>query len=843
MIDRIIQTIDRTIAMPPYNEDTLAQQTTADFFEQELAWESLYAFRETLGSNGLLGRETRREVILTRYLRSALERINPGHPAKAYEDAISTLRDSPSSKDTFAINRDKHKLIRDGFQATYQDPNGKTQKPILRYIDFNQSKNNHFLCVRELWITDQWGRDRRADIIGFINGIPLLFCELKNLNKDLRVAYTDNYTDYLDTIKHLFYYNAIVLLGNGIQAKIGSLGSPYEYFHDWKRLEEREPGCVDMETLLRGVCDKTNFLDIIENFIIFDDSGPTTAKIIAQNHQYLGVNRAVESVKNRHDNNGKLGVFWHTQGSGKSYSMVFFTQKIQRKLGGNFSFIICTDRKDLDEQIYETFTGCGLANNDTDPCRTSSHEQLGQFLQDRKAFIFTLIQKFNKPLETPNPRDDIIVISDEAHRSQYGTFARNMRDALPNAGYIGFTGTPLISIAEEKELTREIFGDYVSTYDFQRAVDDHATVPLYYDARGEKLEVITNEVNDRIAEKLAEVESSGEDDNTIDRLKKALGKDYGILTSEDRLDAIAQDFVEHYSTSWGIGKAMFICLDKLTCVKMYNKITQHWQRKIAELKTHHKTLTDQQAAAESDRKIAWMEQTITAVMVSNEQNEVKKFQDWGLDINPHRALINNGFELDDGKRISLEKAFKKEDHPFRVAIICAMWLTGFDVPSLSILYLDKPLKAHTLMQAIARANRVNTGKHNGLIVDYCGILEHLRAALKTFAGEKDDGRGNEDGVENPVIDPTKPQLELLEELKKAIAALTQFFQTYNIELQQIIDSEGFQKNHLLHQATIPGNTLLPCAKKSSKSTKLVLPCQKLAPTPPPTAPSNFSTNG
>jgi type I restriction enzyme R subunit len=199
------------------------------------------------------------------------------------------------------------------------------------------------------------------------------------------------------------------------------------------------------------------------------------------------------------------------------------------------------------------------------------------------------------------------VISDEAHRSQYGTFARNMRDALPNAGYIGFTGTPLIS--DEQQLTREIFGDYVSTYDFQRAVDDHATVPLYYDARGEKLEVITNEVNDRIAEKLAEVESSGEDDNTIDRLKKALGKDYGILTSEDRLDAIAQDFVEHYSTSWGIGKAMFICLDKLTCVKMYNKITHHWQQKIAELKTHHKTLTDQQAAAESDRKIAWMEQT------------------------------------------------------------------------------------------------------------------------------------------------------------------------------------------------------------------------------------------
>lgn len=790
--------------MPSYNEDTLAQQTTANFFEQELGWESIYAFHETLGPRGLLGRQNRREVLLIRYLRSALERINPGHPEKAYDDAIAALKDSPSSKDTFAINRDKYKLIRDGFKASYQDPSGKTQKPTLRYIDFNQPDHNHFLCVRELWITDQWGRDKRADIIGFINGIPLLFCELKNLNKDLRIAYTDNYTDYLDTIKPLFYYNAIVLLGNGIQAKIGSLGSPYEYFHDWKRLEEREPGCVDMETLLRGVCTKTNFLDLTENFIIFDDSGPSTTKIIAQNHQYLGVNRAVASVNDRHNNNGKLGVFWHTQGSGKSYSMVFFTQKIQRKLGGNFSFIICTDRKDLDEQIYGTFAGCGLANNDKDPCRPASHEQLSEFLQTRKAYLFTLIQKFNQPLEAPNPRNDIIVISDEAHRTQYGTFARNMRDALPNAGYIGFTGTPLIS--DEQELTRAIFGDYISTYDFQRAVDDHATVPLYYDARGEKLEVITNDVNDRVAKKLEELEASGEDDNTIERLKRALGKDYGILTSEDRLDAIAKDFVEHYSTSWGIGKAMFICLDKLTCVKMYNKIIHHWQQKITDLKTHHRTLTDQQAAAESDRKIAWMEETITAVMVSNEQNEVKRFQEWGLDINPHRALINNGFELDDGKRISLEKAFKQEDHPFRVAIICAMWLTGFDVPSLSILYLDKPLKAHTLMQAIARANRVNTGKHNGLIVDYCGILKHLRAALKTFATQKDEGRLNEDGDENPVIDPTKPQLELLKELKKAIAELQKFFQTHNIELQDIIDSDGFQKNNLLNQAQEAANT-------------------------------------
>ena len=790
--------------MTKYTEDTLVQQTTADFLNKELGWESVYAFQETLGENGLLGRQSYKDVILTRYLDQALKRINPGHPPKAYQDTIAALLDSPSSKDTFAINRDKHKLIRDGHQVSYTDSKGKPQKPTLRYIDFNDSENNHFLCVRELWITDTWGRNKRADIIGFINGIPLLFCELKNLNKDLKVAYDDNYTDYLSTIKHLFYYNAIVLLGNGNHAKIGSLGSPYAHFHDWKRLEEKEPGRVDMETLLRGICDKTNLLDIIENFIIFDDSGTKTVKIIAQNHQYLGVNRAIEAVKDRKKRKGKLGVFWHTQGSGKSYSMVFFTRKIQRKLGGNFSFIICTDRKDLDKQIYETFAGCGLANADKDPCRAASHEQLSAFLQTRKAYIFTLIQKFNQPLATPNLRDDIIVISDEAHRTQYGNFARNMRDALPNAGYIGFTGTPLIS--EEQQLTREIFGDYVSTYDFQRAVEDQSTVPLYYDARGEKLEVTTNDVNDRIAGKLDELEASGEDDDTIERLKKALGKDYGILTSEKRLETIAQDFVDHYSTSWGMGKAMFICLDKLTCVKMYNKITHHWQQKIADLKLQRRTLTDQQAAIEYDRKIAWMEETIAAVMVSNEQNEVKKFQDWGLDINPHRALINNGFELEDGKRINLEKAFKKEDHPFRVAIVCAMWLTGFDVPSLSILYLDKPLKAHTLMQAIARANRVNEGKHNGLIVDYGGILDHLRQALATFAGTQDDGRGNEDGGEQPVIDPTQPQQALLQDLKKAIDTLAQFFKGYHIELQQIVDSEGFEKNHLLSQAQEAANT-------------------------------------
>jgi len=475
--------------------------------------------------------------------------------------------------------------------------------------------------------------------------------------------------------------------------------------------------------------------------------------------------------------------------------MVMFTRKVHRKLGGNFTFIVLTDRDDLDTQIYKTFAGCGVVDNDRDPCRASSGQHLSRLLAEHKSHVFSLIQKFNQnvdPNEGYTQRDDIIVITDEAHRTQYGTLALNMRNALPNASYIGFTGTPLF---KEDEITRRVFGEYVSTYDFQRAVEDKATVPLYYDARGDKLGVAIGDLNERIAEKLEELET--DDIDVEQRLERELKRDYHIITAEKRLDQVARDFVLHYSKAWETGKAMLVCIDKVTCVRMYDLIVKYWDERIAELEAGLPSVADEQEEVYLRRQIVWMRQTRTAVVVSEEQGEVEKFRKWDLDITPHRRLIKEGIDLPQSmrnkpqfrnmQRMELDDAFKEEEHPFRIAIVCAMWLTGFDVPSLSTLYLDKPLKAHTLMQAIARANRVNEGKNNGLIVDYCGILKNLRKALATFAGTQLGGGGGP-------TDPAKPDEELLADLAEAIAFVRAFLDERGASLDDVIQKSGFERN-------------------------------------------------
>ena len=462
-----------------YTEDALVQQTTAEYMEHQLGWDSVYAYNnEGFGPDSLLGRMSDEEIVLTRYLRAKLVELNPGLPDAAYEEAIRQITATVTSQTIVATNREKHDLIRDGVHVAFRDDSGELKKERLRVIDFDTPESNHFLCVRELWIKGELYR-RRPDIIGFVNGLPLLFIECKNVHKNLKAAFEKNFSDYKDTIPHIFHHNAIVMFGNGVEAKIGSITSQWGHFHEWKRLTEDAPGAVDMETLLKGVCDKRNFLDLVENFIVFDESLGAPTKILARNHQFLGVNQAIEAVRDRKVRKGKLGVFWHTQGAGKSYSMVFFTRKIHRKLGGDFTFVILTDREDLDTQIYKTFAGCGLADNDREPCRPTNGAHLEQMLSEHKAFVFSLIHKFSRevdPTQGYTERDNIIVITDEAHRTQYGSLARNMRNALPNASYIGFTGTPLF---KDDEITKRVFGWYVSTYDFIRAKEDGATVPLY----------------------------------------------------------------------------------------------------------------------------------------------------------------------------------------------------------------------------------------------------------------------------------------------------------------------------------------------------------------------------
>lgn len=791
--------------MTPLTEDILVQQTTAEYLES-LGWESVYAYNtETFGPEGTLGRESDREVVLTRSLRKKLVELNPGLPPEAYDDAVRQITSVSATQTLLATNRDKYKFVIDGVQVTFRNDKGERVRQRLRLFDFQNPLNNDFLCVRELWIRGDLYR-RRADIVGFVNGLPLLFMELKNVHKDIRAAYEQNFSDYKDTVPHLFHHNAFVVLANGVDAKIGSISSKFEHFHEWKRLEEDEPGAVDMETLLKGICDKKNFMDMLENFILLDDSTGETKKIIARNHQFLGVNRAIRSVDDRKNRLGKLGVFWHTQGAGKSYSMVMFTRKVHRKLGGNFTFLVLTDREDLDTQIYKTFAGCGVVDNDKDPCRASSAQHLSRLLSQQKTHIFSLIQKFNQDVGEKfyTDRDDIIVITDEAHRTQYGTLALNMRNALPQASYIGFTGTPLF---KDDEITKQVFGDYISTYDFQRAVEDQATVPLYYDARGEKLGLAVDDLNERIAAKLEELESENIDVTL--RLEQELKRDYHIITADKRLEQVARDFVLHYSTAWETGKAMFVCIDKITCVRMYNLITQYWNERIAELEAEVRKASDEQEEIYRQRQIAWMKETRYAVVVSEEQGEVAKFESWGLDITPHRKLIKDGMDLPPSmraksqyankQRMALDDAFKEKEHPFRIAIVCAMWLTGFDVPSLATLYLDKPLKAHTLMQAIARANRVDEGKNNGLIVDYCGILKNLRKALATFAGTGQDGQPSGE------VDPARPEEELLGDLKEAISFVRAFLADRHASLDDIITKTGFERNAAIAAAKEAAN--------------------------------------
>lgn len=760
-----------------YSENILVQESAGNLLRDELGWDVQFAYnKEVLGKNGTFGRTSYKEILLKRYFNAALKKFNPWINDEQILEAQRILENRLSTSSLLQINEEKYFLIRDGIKVTVKKPNGETEKQTAALIDFKNTQNNYFLAVKELKIHGDLYR-RRTDIVGFVNGIPLLFVELKKTTVDVQNAYEDNYTDYQDTIPHLFYYNAFVMLSNGTEAKVGTLGSKYEFFHEWKRLAEAERGSVALETMLRGICKKENFLDLFENFILFDHSGGNTAKILARNHQYLGVNEAMKAYAARKLNNGKLGVFWHTQGSGKSYSMVFLAQKIRRKFEGSPTFVILTDRDELNKQISDTFENCGLLGDvkATQFIATSGYDLI-QKLKGNPSFIFTLIQKFNKPEAEPIfPDHDVIIMSDEAHRSQYGIFAGNMMNLLPTAARIGFTGTPLLS---DDNITARTFGGYISIYDFKRAVEDGATVPLYYENRGEKILNLHNpEITDRI---LDAIERADLDADQQDKLEAEFAKEIHLMMAKPRLQSIAQDFVRHYSDLWTSGKAMFVCLNKVTCVRMYDYVQKYWQEEIERLKNRIKNVS-QQEAQELRRKLQWMEETEMAVVISQEQNEIQTFKKWGLDIQYHRnKMVKN----------ELDKDFKDSANPLRVVFVCAMWLTGFDVKCLSCLYLDKPLKAHTLMQTIARANRVAEGKSNGLIIDYIGIVKALRKALADYTANI----GCIDGT-----DPTVDKVKLIERILDTLEKAKLFLAERGFVLQDLICSYDFPKMYYLQK--------------------------------------------
>ena len=766
-----------------YSEDQLIQKSTADFLEKELGWKSVYAFdQETLGANGTLGRNSYHEVLLVRHFSKALKTLNPWLNEKQLQECVERMTEHMSSQTLMQINEQKYQLIRDGIPVTRTKPNGETEEVKAKVIDFASPEKNEFLCVRELQVHGALYR-RRADIVGFVNGIPLLFMELKNHDVEVVDAFNKNYRDYLDTIPQLFYHNAFIMFSNGLEARVGTIDSKWEFFHEWKRLTEGDAGNMKLQlpVMLQGICKKENFLDLLENFILYDHSGGRTAKILARNHQYLGVNQAVEMYRNRQYLNGKLGVFWHTQGSGKSYSMLFLAQKIRRQFEGSPTFLILTDRDELNKQISDTFENCGLLGNvKAKAFIASSGEDLKMKLKGNPSFIFSLIQKFNDANAEPiYPEHDIIVMSDEAHRTQNGIFADNLMHMLPTAHRIGFTGTPLLS---NDNITARTFGGYVSIYDFKRAVEDKATVPLYYENRGEKLQDLKNpEINEEIA---AALEQAGDlDASQLAKLEREFAKEVHLLTAKKRLRLVAQDFVRHYTDLWTSGKAMFVSYNKVTCVRMYDYVKEYWQQEIKHLELAIEKCDSQQEVQQMQRKLAWMKETDMAVVVSQEQNEIQTFQKWGLDIKTHRERM---------EKEELDKEFKDDNSPLRIVFVCAMWLTGFDVKTLSCLYIDKPMKAHTLMQTIARANRVAEGKTNGLIIDYIGIVKALRQALADYTANPEGGDGGND--------PTVNKEELIKHVLETIAAATAFLEEHNFELGRLIRAENFMKLFLLKEA-------------------------------------------
>jgi type I restriction enzyme R subunit len=642
-----------------YTEDQLVEQPAIGLFAA-LGWQAVSARGEILGSGGTLGRETRGEVVLVDRLRAALGRLNPTLPAEAINSAVDELTRDRSAMSLEAANREIYRLLKDGIQVAVPDPEHGGQKTErLRVIDWAQPEQNDFLLVSQLTVVGSL-YPCRLDLVGFVNGLPWVVIELKKPGVPVRTAFDDNLTHYKHEIQQLFWYNALLIASNGTDSRVGSLTADWDRFFEWKRIErEDEPRRVSLEVMLRGTCDRARLLDLAESFTLFSEHKAGLIKVLGQNHQFLGVNNAIASMlEARERGHGRGGVFWQTQGSGKSFSMVFFAQKVLRKLAGNWTFVVVTDRVELDDQIAKTFKAVGVVSEGT-PSHATSSAHLRELLRGNHRYVFTLIHKFQTP-ETLTDRADVIVLTGEAHRSQYDTLALNMRAAIPKATFLAFTGTPLIA---GEERTREVFGDYVSIYDFQQSVEDGATVPLFYENRTPELELVNPDLNEDIVRL---IEDAGLDDEQEAKLEKVLGRQYHLITRDDRLETVAQDVVRHFLGRGFLGKAMVVSIDKATALRMYDKVRTCWMAETERVRKElsRSGLTEAEQAVLQQR-LEVLTTTDMAVIVSPGQNEIEQMKKLGLDIEPHRRRMNES-------QPGLDEKFKDTADPLRLVFVCAM---------------------------------------------------------------------------------------------------------------------------------------------------------------------------
>lgn len=743
---------------------------------QSLGWQHGDLMQEEPGALNPTGRLSFREVILPARLRAALRRVNPSLPEEALQQAEAKLTEDRSAMLPIAANREVLRLLRDGVSVELRQPDGSLKPDRVWLVDWINPAANDFFLASQAWIASDLYK-RRPDAIGFINGIPLLLCEWKAPTQPIQEAYDANLNDYRDTIPRLFEPNGFTVLSNGLEALMGPSHAPFDVFAPWKRLQEEGPESIGLEALLRATCEPARFLDLIENFLIFEDARGGLRKVTGKYHQVLGVNRAIEAVQKLEENRGRLGVFWHTQGSGKSLSMVMFAEKVLRRLGGHWTFVIVTDRQELDDQVAGTFAATGALTKKTQEAQAQSRAHLRELLAGQERYIFTLIHKFSTErgelMPVLSERRDIIVITDEAHRSQYDQLAANMRRALPNAAFIGFTGTPLIAGQEQR--TREVFGDYISIYNFAQSVADGATVPLYYEPRKPELQLDADALRDELDDLL---DAAMLDEEQEKKLQREFARQYHLITRDDRLDQIAADLVRHFAARGYLGKGMFVAIDKATAVRMYDKFQVQWAALLAE---EERRLAEAPPAIREalTERVAWMRDVDCAVVVSQGQNEIAELKAKGLDILPHRKRMQEE---------DLEARFKNPNDRLRLVFVCAMWITGFDVPTCSTVYLDKPMKNHTLMQTIARANRRAPGKSAGVVVDYVGVFKNLQKALAIYAATS--------GGDTPIQDKDG----LVEELEEVLATARAFCTDADVDLDAIAAAEKLARLKLIGDA-------------------------------------------
>jgi type I restriction enzyme R subunit len=739
-------------------------------------------------------RSSKQEVVFLDVLHSCMEKLNPEIPKVVLKNAVEQLTVRRSAMNPLLANKEVYELIREGIPVEFENSTGLTEHAKAQVIDFSNPDNNDFCAVTQLWIQGDF-YPRRPDVLIYINGLPLVFIELKNSNVKVKNAYEDNLTNYKKDVPKLFHYNAFCVLSNAIETKIGSFTSGYEFFYNWLRVDDEsekidkksiQSSGTSLEKILHGLFPKNRLLDYIENFILYYKD---STKIIAQNHQFLGVNKAIESFKTREGRDGRLGVFWHTQGSGKSFSMIFISRKIFRKFEGNYTFVIITDREDLDGQIYRNFLDTNtVSKNET--ARPRDSKELREFLGRNLRIVFTLIQKFryDKGKEYPllSDRKDIIVIVDEAHRSQYEGLADNMRKGLKYAQFFAFTGTPILGKGENlyKGKTYNWFGDYISQYNFLQSIDDGATVPIYYQKRVPEVLIQNENLNEEFYQLLEEEKL---DEKATEKLEKEFSTELEVIKRDDRLDTIAKDIVEHFPSRGYLGKGMVISVDKFTSIKMYDKVQKHWKEEIKILVGLVSKAPDEFSKKKYQKKLEYMRSVEMAVVVSEEAGEEEKFKKLGLDILVHRYKMH---QIDENGH-DIEYRFKDVNDKLQLVFICAMWLTGFDAPTVSTLYLDKPMKGHTLMQTIARANRVTSytingvNKINGEVVDYYNVFRNMKKALSEYALG-----GEADGDEKDVPDKTN----LFSLLNEAVEQGIKFCNSKGIDLYTILNQkETFAK--------------------------------------------------